>query len=154
MKRERLHRAEIIVLALTVACALFTAGFFIGRSTAGSVVTVQRLTGAPSTQPSRQPAPSPPPAGSPLPASDETAAPAGAPDVSTDAGDGADVKININTAALPELESLPGIGQVLAGRIIAYREQNGGFKTVDELMDVDGIGQAKFDAVKDMITIG
>jgi competence protein ComEA len=150
MKRERLHRAEIIVLALTVACALFTAGFFVGRSTAGSVVTVQRLSGAPSTQPSRQPAPSPPPAGSPLPASDGKAA----PDTMTDAGAGAEAKININTAALPELESLPGIGQVLAGRIISYREQNGGFKAVDELMNVDGIGQAKFETVRDMITIG
>lgn len=140
MKRERLHRAEIIVLALTVACALFTAGFFVGRSTARSVVTVQRLSGAPSAEPSRLPAPSP--------------SPAGTPDAVADTGAGTDGKININTAALSELESLPGIGRVTAGSIISYREQNGGFKTVDELMDVDGIGQVKFDAVKDLITIG
>ena len=50
-----------------------------------------------------------------------------------------------------ELEKLPGIGEKLAGSIIEYRTANGPFKTADGLMNVPGIGQAKFDAVKGSI---
>lgn len=50
-------------------------------------------------------------------------------------------KINLNTASSSELEKIPGIGAVMAGRIIAWREQHGAFKAVKDLLDVDGIGQ-------------
>lgn len=63
-------------------------------------------------------------------------------------------KVNINTADADELKTLPGIGDVIAERIIAYREENGGFDSAEELMEVSGIGEAKFNAVKDMIAIG
>lgn len=62
-------------------------------------------------------------------------------------------KININTASAKELESLPGIGPVLAQRIVDYRAQKGGFKTIEEIMEVSGIGEKRFEAIKDLITV-
>lgn len=61
--------------------------------------------------------------------------------------------VNINTADAEKLATLKGIGAALAQRIIEYREQNGGFKSVDELKNVRGIGEKKFAAFKDKITI-
>ena len=61
--------------------------------------------------------------------------------------------VNINTADADELIKLKGIGPAMAQRIIDYREQNGKFKSVDELKNVRGIGQKKFDALKDKIKI-
>lgn len=61
--------------------------------------------------------------------------------------------VNINTADVEQLATLKGIGPAMAQRIIDYREQNGKFKTVDELKNVRGIGQKKFDTLKDKITI-
>ena len=60
--------------------------------------------------------------------------------------------VNINTADEERLAAIKGIGSSLAQRIIDYREQNGAFKTVDEIKNVRGIGQKKFDALKDKIT--
>ena len=65
------------------------------------------------------------------------------------AGDG---KININSATAKDLETLPGIGPVYSQRIIEYREKNGGFKTVDDLMKVKGIGTAKMSELRDRVT--
>ena len=67
---------------------------------------------------------------------------------STSSGD----LVNINTADEEQLAAIKGIGPSLAQRIVEYREQNGAFKTVDEIKNVRGIGQKKFDAFKDKIT--
>ena len=61
--------------------------------------------------------------------------------------------ININRASQAELESLPGIGPVTAGNIIAYRDQNGGFATIESLLDVPGIGPKTFTEIQNLITI-
>ncbi|MFQ6059612.1 MAG: helix-hairpin-helix domain-containing protein [Anaerolineae bacterium] len=61
--------------------------------------------------------------------------------------------ININTATAAELESLPGIGPTYAQRIIEYREQNGPFQRIEEVMRVRGIGQVTFEKIKDQITV-
>lgn len=61
--------------------------------------------------------------------------------------------ININTASAELLETLPGVGPVTAAYIIAYREANGGFKSIDEILEVSGIGPVKFAGIKDLITI-
>jgi len=62
-------------------------------------------------------------------------------------------KISINRADAWLLEALPGIGPALAEDIIQYREANGPFESIEELMRVPGIGQAKFDGLKDLITV-
>ncbi|HZK57663.1 MAG TPA: helix-hairpin-helix domain-containing protein, partial [Clostridia bacterium] len=61
--------------------------------------------------------------------------------------------ININRANIMELKELSGIGDVLAGRIIEYRNEKGGFKSIEELKNVGGIGDKKFNDIKDKITI-
>lgn len=62
-------------------------------------------------------------------------------------------KININTANQTQLEELEGIGKITASRIIEYRKQNGKFKTIEDLKNVKGIGDAKFDKIKDDIEV-
>lgn len=64
------------------------------------------------------------------------------------------VKININTASVEQLQTLPGIGPVLAQRIYDYRTEHGAFKSVAGLMEVEGIGQKTLDAILDYITVG
>ena len=67
--------------------------------------------------------------------------------------EGKENKVNINTANLNELDSLPGIGPSLAKRIIEYREENGNFKSIEELQNVKGIGDAKYSDIKDNVTV-
>lgn len=61
--------------------------------------------------------------------------------------------ININYATSSELQSLSGIGESTANKIIQYREEYGNFKSIEELMNVSGIGESKFKAIKDLICI-
>lgn len=61
--------------------------------------------------------------------------------------------LNINTADAKALDELPGIGQTLAERIIAYREENGGFAAISDITLVDGIGSDTFERIKHLITI-
>jgi competence protein ComEA len=61
--------------------------------------------------------------------------------------------ININTASALELEQLPGVGRVIAERIVAYREQYGRFRRPEELLMVDGVSDKKFRAIRDMIVV-
>ena len=62
-------------------------------------------------------------------------------------------KININTATEQELDQLKGIGQSTANKIIKYREENGKFKNIEDIKNVSGIGDAKFDGIRDEITV-
>ncbi len=62
--------------------------------------------------------------------------------------------ININTASAEELDKLPGIGPSIAKAIIDYRTKNGPFKQIEDINDVKGIGDALFEKIKDLITVG
>ena len=62
-------------------------------------------------------------------------------------------KVNINTATKEELDTLPGIGESTANKIINYREENGKFKSIEEIKEVSGIGDSKFEQIKDLIEI-
>jgi competence protein ComEA len=61
--------------------------------------------------------------------------------------------LNLNTATLAQLQSLPGVGPTLASRIIEYRQKNGSFKKIEELMNVKGIGEKNFLKLKPLITV-
>lgn len=61
--------------------------------------------------------------------------------------------LDLNQASAGELEALPGIGTVLAQRVIAFRTAAGGFRTVDDLREVKGIGTKKFDRLKTLVTV-
>ena len=67
--------------------------------------------------------------------------------------DGADGKVNLNTADAAQLETISGIGPATAEAIIAWRESNGSFTRIEQLLDVRGIGPAKFEAMRDAVTI-
>ena len=72
------------------------------------------------------------------------------------AGSGAAVPgapVNLNTATLEQLDALPGVGPSTAQKIIDYRTANGGFKSVDDLNNVSGIGDVRFEALKDLVTV-
>ena len=73
--------------------------------------------------------------------------------VSTVSQESLSEKVNINTADKERLTSLKGIGESKAEAIISYREANGPFGDITELMNVDGIGQKTFENIKDMICV-
>jgi competence protein ComEA len=62
-------------------------------------------------------------------------------------------KVNLNSATVPELDALPGIGPVLATRIVAWRKANGHFKTIEDLRQVSGVGDAKFADLRPLVRI-
>ena len=61
--------------------------------------------------------------------------------------------VNINKASESELETLPGIGASLAGRIVEYRNQNGRFDSVEDIKNVSGIGESKFNSIREFISV-
>ena len=66
---------------------------------------------------------------------------------------GVNKKVNINTATQSDLEALPGIGPSIASRIIEYRQQNGKFNKIEDLQNVKGIGDAKFENIKEYVVV-
>lgn len=125
------------VSILAWAClilAAFLAGMFIGRNVTGGTIQTSVLT-TPETSQS-------------TPATSASTA-ASKPAASQSTG-----KININTADIHTLMTLPGIGEAYAQRIIDYREANGPFREIKDIMKVAGIGEKRYDAIKDLITTG
>ena len=82
------------------------------------------------------------------------AAAAPAPAAAAAASAPAAEKVNINAATADQLTALPGIGPSYAQRIVEYREKNGPFKKVEDLLNVTGIGEKTFEKIKDRITVG
>ena len=125
-----MNKGQLILISLTLAFFCIILGVVIGRSTAHSHV---RLDDVIASEVSTT---------DPIVDSQVTA---------TVAPEG---KININTADAHTLTMLPGIGEVLAQRIVDYRTQNGPFRSVDELKNVSGIGDGKLEAILELITTG
>ena len=168
----RIKRHELAVIALTLAFACFLMGYFAGRRNAVNIVTVtpqntvsQQISGSGHQNSASQHAP---PAGQPetqTPTAPEGSSienpvtampqnnPAEQPEV-VGAPRGGDGKININTATRNELMDLTGVGEVIAGRIIDYRNQHGPFLRIEDIMNVSGIGERRYEAIQDKITVG
>ena len=133
--KMKLKWYELLLAALTLAFLCFVAGFVLGRSKGGDAVVI-----------TTQYEPSPSPAITLL--SDE-------PSGDTRALPGTDEEpglVNINTATAEEMASLPGVGDILAERIVEYRGEHGAFATIYDLTAVPGIGEGKLEAMKDRIT--
>lgn len=62
-------------------------------------------------------------------------------------------QININTATIEELDKLPGVGEATANKIVSHRNDNGEFKSIEEIKNVNGIGDKKFEAMKELICV-
>ena len=171
----RIKRHELTVIALTLAFACFLAGYFTGRRDAVNIVSVPPQNTIQQQVPTAAPAPTqnhtPPGEGSEQAAAqNQPGADAGTqvqtaqpqppgenmPNSSEVVGAprGGDGRININTASRSELMDLSGVGEVIAGRIIDYRDRHGPFKSTDEIMNVSGIGERRYEAIKDSITVG
>ncbi len=141
MKKQR----QSVLLAITLLFVGFTLGFFLGRTrTGGDVILSVRASAV--TQP-REAKPETVPAETHIAEPAQTALPSETEPTIT-------FPININTAGEAELMALPGIGEVLAGRILAYRETFGDFSHPEELMNVKGIGEKRLEAIIELITTG
>lgn len=68
-------------------------------------------------------------------------------------GVAADGRVNLNTADETALDTLPGVGPAIAGRIIEWRESNGRFASVDDLLSVSGIGPKMLESIRDLVTV-
>jgi competence protein ComEA len=93
--------------------------------------------------------------GQPAPVDVGTGAAGGAAaGASGDAADGGAGPVDLNTATADQLDTLPGVGPSTAAAIIDHRDASGPFASVDELLDVRGIGEAKLEALRDLVTVG
>lgn len=173
MKKPQLH----LLLTLTVVFAAFTLGLFLGRNmnhsdiqlSTVSAATVTQATESTQLQLAAEPAATQSQAPeTTMPEQTETQPPASEETAPSETGQSQDETtqpatadenaeasglININTATRAQLETLPGIGEVLAQRIIDYREANGPFTSVNQLTQVKGIGEKRLAAIIDLITV-
>ena len=78
---------------------------------------------------------------------------AAAPGASVPAGAASGQPLDLNTATADQLDALPGVGPVLAQNIVSYRTEHGGFRSVDELRQVDGIGDSRYERLKDLVRV-
>ncbi|MBN2148556.1 MAG: ComEA family DNA-binding protein [Anaerolineales bacterium] len=88
-----------------------------------------------------------------VPTAQSTSVPSRALEISRIEGDATEL-VNINSASQDELEALPEIGPITAQAIIAHRQANGPFQTIEEIQEVEGIGPATYEKIKDLITVG
>lgn len=136
------------LLILTLIFSAFSLGFFVGRN--HNRTTIEPLTRTQETTQSHSES-SEPATGTENTAAETTENVAAE---STQIISADPVLIDINTATHAELVTLPGIGDVLAQRIIDYRDAHGAFSAPEELLSVNGIGEKKLEAILNLITVG
>lgn len=119
-----MKKASLIMIAMTLVFTAFTVGFILGRNADHNRVSISVSHAPKQTDPPQETAPTEP------------------------------TPIDINTATVQQLSSLPGIGQVLAQRIISYRTANGPFESLADLTKVEGVGEKKLEAILEYITLG
>lgn len=130
-------KPEFLLFSIALAFLAFIGGFFLGSQNRGSEVSIRTASDAPAYSQAESTAPQ------------STVAPSVA--VTTEAKK--DGPLNLNTATVDELAKLPGIGEVIAQRIVDYREANGFFSSVEELDEVPGIGSKRIEGLKDYVTV-
>jgi competence protein ComEA len=147
MEEESLHVRYLIVIAAVLCAVIIGYNAFYVPDASMSTITVTTDTSSYADE-----------AYTPRSAGDSSAAlgavssnaqkSAGAGSAKTVSG-----KVNINTATVQQLDELDGIGEVMAKRIVAYRGENGSFKSIDAVKNVSGIGDKIYAKIKDHITI-
>ena len=163
----RLRRLEFVIIGVTLAFACFMGGFFAGRSwSAVNIVSV-----AAQIEGREEPEIFPQIPGESgqerininsnpsTPGTDTNSVSSNdqksvTPSETTGQPRSGDGKININLATQSELTDLPGIGSVLASRIIDYRRQHGDFHKIEDIRNVSGIGEKRYEAIQEKITVG
>jgi len=167
----RLRRLEFVIIGVTLAFVFFTGGFFTGRNfNSVNITSVATQNGGTSSTTGnnqlQQLGTESDPGTSSNSAGTANQTNQGQ-DPSEDTGNNVSVqtpespgtprgdgRININLASQSELTDLPGIGSVLASRIIDYRRQHGDFLRIEDLRNVSGIGEKRYEAIEDKITVG
>lgn len=123
-----MKKAGIILLSITLLFCTFLVGFLLGRNFNRSQVTVSApLSTAPSVTEDTTP---------------------------SKATESVSFPLDINTATVEEFSALPGIGPVLARRIVDFRTQNGLFASISDLSRVEGIGEKRLEAILDYLIVG
>ena len=149
----KISRLEFVLLLLTAACLAFFAGWFLGGQSAPGTVRIAAHHSPEPPATSSPPASQTPPAASPEPEETGPAASDAQPSAPSPSAPGAPGLVNINTAGSEELQTLPGIGEKRAEDIIAYREEHGPFRIVEDITDVSGIGEGILSRIIDYITV-
>lgn len=126
-----------LLIGVTAVFVVFTLGFFLGRNLVRPAVTTERIAPTVQTLPETLP----------IEEADPTVP-------ETTAYPEPSYPLDINTATAQDLTFLPGIGEVIAQRIVDYREANGDFTELTELLNVEGIGEKRLEQMLPYITIG